>query len=294
MSAREGPVLAIDLGGTRLRAAVADGDGTILARDEEPVRDPDPGELQPRIVEFGRTLISKAGAAVQAVGVSTPGLVDGDAGVVVGARNLGWRNVRLGLALAEGFGAPTVIENDANCAALGEEWRGAGRGHRDLVYVSIGTGVGAGILAGGALVRGARFAAGELGRLPYASVETVEDVAGGPGIVRRARERGLDVLTTANVYDVAAAGDAQAAEVVRDAVAALATAVTAVIVVLDPGVVVVGGGVAGQGERLLAPLREDVARRLTNPCPIILSELGGDAQLFGAMSLALRLAGAAG
>jgi len=237
------------------------------------------------------------GASVAAIGVSCPGVIDPDTGVVLGARNLGWRGVPLGEMLSQRLGCPARIENDVNMAVVGEAWRGAGRGYDDVAFIGVGTGVGVGLLLGGRLHRGAHFGAGEVNPLPSEIAASdaaglgVEEVASGPGILRRALDAGLEATTTAQVFALAGAGEWRAAGVVRDAVHALALTAAWVAAVADPAVIVLGGGVAEQGEALLAPMREEAARLGGPRVPIVAAALGTEAQLYGALHAALGLAG---
>lgn len=295
-------LLGIDLGGSSLRVAVAGPDGAIVERRLSPV---DPGvgpeRILDAIVEEGRAALAACGRAQPAaVGVSTPGIVDPAAGIVLAARNLrGWTNVPVRAALEAGFGAPVAVENDVNLAALGEQRWGAGRAHDPLVFLAIGTGVGAGIIVNARLHRGAHLAAGEVNRIPSGMLDAhgrevgVEDVAGGPAIVRRAAERGVRLpdgpLTAEAVFALAGQGDARAVAAVDDAARALARAAAALIATVDPAIIVVGGGLSLQGEALLAPVRQQIAVLGYAGTPIVLSALGVDAQLHGAIAAALEL-----
>jgi glucokinase len=224
------------------------------------------------------------------------------AGVVLGARNLrGWQRVPVREILTAGFGAPVTVDNDVNLAAVGERWHGAAAGHDDVIFVAIGTGIGAGILVGGQPHRGQHWAAGEVNALPssYPALDGdgeagLEDVASGPAIARRAAARGLSgngqPLSAEDVFALAASGNVIAAAVIAEAVDALARGVAALVAALDPHVVVIGGGVSRQGDALLGPLRERVAAMVRRPAPIVRSALGVDAQLHGAAFVALRLA----
>lgn len=298
-----GRVLGIDLGGTHLRVVVASLDGTLLHRTVEEIdATAGPEPILRRIIAAGcAALAASGGGRTVAVALATPGVVDVREGVVVGARNLrGWQHVPVRDRLGRGFGVPVTVENDVNLAAVGERWQGAGHGHDDIVFVSIGTGIGAGILIGGEVHRGHRYAAGEVNSLPsgYPSPDGgeagLEDVASGPAIVRRAAARGIDAaagsMTTDAVFAAAARGEPLAAAVIGEALDALARGVAALVAGIDPSVVVIGGGVSRQGEALLGPLRERVAGMVRLRAPIVRSALGVDAQLYGAVFAALRLA----
>jgi glucokinase len=228
------------------------------------------------------------------VGLSTPGVVDPAHGVVLAAHNLhAWTNVPIGEALADGFGAPVAVENDVNLAALGEHRRGTGKGVDPLVFIAAGTGIGAGIILGGRIHRGAHLAAGEVKALPSGVRDEsgreggVEAVASGPAILRRAAARGVTApvggLTTELVFALARAGDSAAAAVIDEAAVALARAAAALAVAIDPAMIVLGGGLSLQGEDLLAPIREHLAAFGLTRTPVVHSALGVDAQLHGAI-----------
>jgi predicted NBD/HSP70 family sugar kinase len=302
-NARYGQVLGIDLGGTHLRVAVANLDGTLLSKTSEAI-DPaaGPEAVLGQIVESGRrALVAQQTDRPIAVAVASPGIVDVERGVVLGARNLaGFREVPIARTLADGFDAPVTVDNDVNMAAVGERWHGAGQGHDNIVFAAVGTGIGAGIVIGGQVHRGAQYAAGEINALPSGvrdeqGVEIgLEDVASGPAIVRRALARGVASssgdLTTAKVFRLARDGDPTAAAVLDEAIGALARGVAALCAAVDPSVVVIGGGVSRQGDALLEPLRAHLATMLRR-CPRLLrSGLGVDAQIHGAVFAALRLA----
>lgn len=296
-------VLGIDLGGTHLRLAVSDLNGAILARSEEAIEPAaGPVAIVDAIALAGRRLLEETGTTrLLAVALATPGVVDVERGVVVAARNLrGWREVPVRQLLTDRFGVPATVENDVNAAAEGERWRGAGRGHDTLVFVAIGTGIGAGVIIGGELHRGAHFAAGEINGLRAGTDDgaILEDVVSGPAIVRRARARGVcardgGILTTEAVFSLARAGDPAAAEVVSEAVRATAGGVGALIAAIDPTVVVFGGGVSRQGAALIGAVRAEIGRSARPRAELVLSGLSVDAQLYGAVYAALRLADSA-
>jgi predicted NBD/HSP70 family sugar kinase len=295
-----GAVLGIDLGGTHLRLALSDLAGDISARTIEAI-DPDAGpeRIVARIESVGKALLAESRANLMAIGLATPGIVDTETGVVGTARNLkGWQNVPVRRMLENAFGVAAVVENDVNAAAMGERWRGAARGHESFLFVSIGTGIGAGLVLDGELYRGAHFAAGEINLLPVGapgSEAYLEDRASGPAIVRRAVEFGFtpppgETATTDSVFVAAAAGNHAAEQAVQDAVEAIALGTGVLLAAVDPSVVVLGGGVASQGEAILRPIREAIPNVVRLRCDVVLSELGVDAQLHGAVFVGLKRA----
>jgi predicted NBD/HSP70 family sugar kinase len=302
-----GYVLGIDIGRARLRAAVADLSGEILARTDVPNQE--------------RTANGVADAAAQAAGqamheakipasnvihaaVGTPGVFDPDDGRVRYAVNLpGWGRAGLFARIRERLGGIEIsVHNDANLAALGEYDFGAGRDSRLFVYVLIGTGLGVGIVANGELFTGAHGAAGEVGFLPVSfsapnqSAEAhvrgeLEEAVSADAVVRAARERGLTGrLTAKRVFDEARKGHPAAIAAVHQEGERIAHVVAAISAVIDPDVVVLGGGVGHSADLMLDPVRE-VLDRTTPLRPVLAaSELGDDAVLLGALTTALRVA----
>lgn len=299
-----GRVLGIDLGGSHLRLAVADLDGRIIDQSwDRTDAGAGPAGIADQIAEAGRILLRATSTEnLLAVSLATPGVVDVDRGVVVAARNLrGWRDVPIREMLAQRFSVPATVENDVNAAAIGERWRGSGCGHDTLVFISIGTGIGAGIIIGGQIHRGSHFAAGEVNMLPSGVLDGdgmsigLEDVVSGPAIVRRAEAAGVRSpdgipLTTESVFKLAQVGDIAARSVVQDTVRAMARAVASLASAVDPTVVVFGGGVSRQGQGLIDAIERETTGMLRLRTAIVLSDLGVDAQLHGAVFAGLRLA----
>jgi glucokinase len=246
------------------------------------------------------------------VGIGAPGPLDRKNGIVIVAPNLGWRDFPLRDAVSDRVKIPATLDNDANCATLGEWWRGAAQGTRHVVGLTIGTGIGGGIVLDGQLYHGASDVAGEVGHTTIDSTGRycrcgnygcLEAYASGPAIALRAREalerdeasvlhrmvnENLSLLTAATVYDAANNGDALALEVVRDTAKFLGTGVANLLNLLTPDVVVITGGVTRAGDRLFEPLRAEVKRRAFRPavkaCRIVPGKLAGTAGMVGAVA----------
>jgi glucokinase len=308
-------VLAIDIGGTKLAAGVVDTDGRMLSRGEVPTLATE--GLEPvlgRIVGLGRELLSRpeiAGVRVQRIGVGCAGPVDIKAGLVFRPPNLpGWTRVPLTDHIQRSLGLPTVLENDANAAALGEFRYGAGKGARSIVYMTVSTGIGGGIILDGKVWHGVKDAAGEIGHITVCpdgplcgcgNRGCLEAMSSGPSIARRAREviasgrqtrlSAIPEPAVADVVRLAQEGDAVAAEVWAEAVKYLGIGVAAVITFLAPERVVIGGGVTKAGDYLFEPLRERVRRHVklvpVESVPIFPSALGPDVGILGAAAVAL-------
>ena len=308
-------VLAIDIGGTKLAAGGVDADGKMRERGEVPTLAHEGlGPVLERIVGLGRDLLARAAAQkepVQRIGIGCAGPVDLEAGKVFNPPNLpGWSAVSLVQHIESALGLPAVLENDANAAALGEFRYGAGKGARSLVYFTVSTGIGGGIILDGKVWHGLKDAAGEVGHMTVCpdgpvcgcgSRGCLEAMASGPSIARRAREavaagrptrlREVPVVTSADVVRLAQEGDAVAREVWDAAVMYLGIGVAAVITILAPERVVLGGGVTRAGDFLFEPLRAEVRRRVklvpVESVPILPAALGPNVGILGAAAVAM-------
>lgn len=289
-------VLGIDIGGTTFTIGAISTEGRrIGALHEEPTnpRDGADGVLQ-RIVSAGRSVMDvvrndNPGAEFIGIGAGAPGPLDAEAGVVLLTPNLGWVDYPLRDRLQAALGLPTVIDNDANCAVLGEWWQGAAQGTRHAIGFTIGTGIGGGIVVNGELYHGASGCAGEIG---HTTIEAngrhcacgnygcLEAYASGLAIARRAVEAiesgeattllqraGGDPsnITARTVYDAAHDGDELARELVHETAQFLGAGVANLVNVFNPEVVVVCGGVTRAGDLLFVPLRREVSRRAFKP-----------------------------
>jgi predicted NBD/HSP70 family sugar kinase len=295
-------IAGVDIGASNVRVVIANEDGEIEARRHMPFDAGAPPEHLLRAIE--RTIDDLArgvwvGATVGAIGVALPGSVDPGRGLVATPANMpGWGAVDVAGALGRGGALPVAVENDANAAAVGEGWLGAARGMADHVFVALGTGIGTGLWLGGRLHRGAHFLAGEAAFFPMSRDQlraaswqhNLEALVGGRAIAARAAEILGPRATPGGLFEAASAGDAKAAAAVAEVCEYLAMALVDIISLLDPGAVVLGGGVAmAQGERLLGPVRALVHAATPVRTEIRLSELGEDAQILGAVRLAVDL-----
>ena len=315
-------IVGVDLGGTGIKVGVMPADGSrTLAVRTTPTR-PELGAegVIARIVTVAEESIAAAMAETGArreqfvgVGVGAPGPLDRAAGIVLIAPNLGWRDVPLGGRVSTALGMPSALDNDANCATLGEWWVGAARGARHVVGLTIGTGIGGGLVLFGRLYHGASDVAGEVG---HATIESngrrcacgnygcLEAYASGPAIAERAREAlvsgeesmlptmaggDLSRITAETVYDAAEAGDQLARLLVRQTAGFLGTGVANLLNVFNPEVVVIAGGVTRAGDALFEPLRAEVKRRAFRPaveaCRIVPGALPGTAGIVGAIAM---------
>jgi glucokinase len=310
--------IAVDLGGTNIRTARGTADGVIHARVS----------IRTQAAEGQTVVIQRILGAirdvwpqdtnerVQAIGVSVPGPVDPWRGILFNAPNLpGWSYVPLGDILTRAFQIRTRLGNDANLAALAEYRFGAGKGHNTMVYLTLSTGIGSGVIADGHLLLGAKGLAAELGHVCVdlngpscncGNIGCVEAIAAGPAIARTAVTRitagepsviadlvhgDLTQVSAATVGKAAQAGDALALSVVRDAGHTIGAAMVGVLHAFNPSLVVCGGGLTKMGDLFMGPIREVVPQRVMNPdyvVPIVLAALGDDVALLGALALAME------
>jgi len=314
-------IVGVDLGGTNIvvGAMPEDGSKQLSLRSEPTHAERGADAVVDRIVSLVAQVISDVtstqGAKLQdflGVGIGAPGPLDRERGIVVVAPNLGWRDFPLRDAIADRIRLPATLDNDANCATFGEWWRGAAQGARNVVGITIGTGIGGGLVFEGRLYHGSSDVAGEIGHTTIDSTGRycrcgnygcLEAYASGPAIALRAREAlerdevsmlhkmvkgNLEQLTAATVYAAAQQGDALAMEVVRDTAKFLGTGVANLLNVLNPDVVVITGGVTSAGDRLFEPLRAETKRRAFRPaveaCRIVPGALEGSAGVVGAVA----------
>jgi glucokinase len=309
----------IDLGGTKILALISDARGRVLGEERVPTlaTQGGPDAVITRIADAVRAAAADARlelSSVVASGVSAPGPIQSEEGVISDPPNLpGWHNVPLARLLHERLGIPTVLENDANCGAVGEHEMGAGRGYRHMLYVTISTGIGGGMIIDDRLYAGASGAAGEVGHIGVAAtgptcgaghVGCLEAFASGTAIARRAQEEiaagGLPrtarlaeqnpPLSAATVFMAAEQGEVQAGAIITQAARYLGIGLAGVINAINPQAIVLGGGLMKMGDRLLGPAIE-VARTRSfaqsfMDVRIVESELGDRAAALGAIAVA--------
>ena len=305
-----GYAMGIDIGRSWVRAAVADLNGVVLGRGDERNQADDADALVAIAGKLARRVAAQAGlewSSVLHTVVGSPGVTDSATHAVRYAENLpGWGRRGATDLMQRELGTGLEVVNDANLAALGEYSVGAGQGCELFVYLLVGTGIGAGIVAGGKLFLGAHGAAGEVGYLPWGADgsssdgggagETptrgmLEDAAAGDAVLALAHRRGLTEAGSAkDVFDAARAGDERALAVVGLEAERLAHAVAAVAAVIDPALVVLGGGIGDNADLLLEPLRAALHRITPLRPELVPSRLGGEAVLRGAIATAVTAA----
>jgi glucokinase len=312
-------IIGVDLGGTNIVVGAVPEDGSALyglATRRTPVTD-GPEAVVDLIAAMVKGCMADVHATcgdveIAGVGVGAPGPLDTARGIVLLAPNLGWRDMPLRDRVSQVVSLPATLDNDANCAVFGEWWRGAARGARVVAGITIGTGVGGGIVIDGKLFHGASDIAGEIGhttvdlngrRCKCGNYGCIEAYASGPAIAARAVEgveagasstlpsyvgNDLSQIDAGVVYQAAHDGDEFAREVVRDTARFLGATVANIVNMLNPDVVVICGGVTLAGDQLFAPLREEVRRRAFKPahaaCRIVPGTLSGTAGVYGAVA----------
>lgn len=286
-------VAAVDIGGTKTAAGLVGPDGVLVEKAAAPT----PGRAGPdAVLSTVVRLVRGLGGDPVAVGVGSAGVIDPGRGVVVSATDVltGWAGTDLRGRLTAEFGVPVAVDNDIHAHALGETWRGAGRDAADLLFVAVGTGVGASLVLDGRVRRGAHSVAGHAGHVPVAAAAGVrctcgatghlEAVASGPAMLASYRASGT-AASLAEVDGRARAGDRHAIAVLAAGATALGSVLGGLVNTVDPEVVVVGGGVAGCGEHWWRPLRSAVTAELLpaiRDVPVVPAALGGDGALIGA------------
>ena len=305
----------VDIGGTTVKLGLFDKDGHVLDKWEIPtVKDNDGAAILPDVAESILAKMKEKGITegdIAGIGVGAPGAVDDKGTLVGGAVNLGWGVFNIPRALSAYLDVPVKATNDANAAAFGEMWQGGGKGYDNMVAVTLGTGVGGGIIVDGRIVAGATGAGGEIGHIHIEDDETescgcknkgcLEQYASATGIVRLARRRlakddKASVLREGNitakaVFDAVKAGDEVAVEIAEQFGEYLGKGLAAVAAVVNPEIFVIGGGVSKAGEVLLSYVEPAFGKYAFSACraaKFSLATLGNDAGIYGAAGLILR------
>jgi glucokinase len=315
--------VGLDVGGTSMKAGVVDDTGRPLSGIALPAEAHRGQEFGlNRMCETIRAAVQQAGLPLEqisAIGVATPGLMDIPGGVILDPMNLKpWRNVPVRRHVQETFGLPTAFQNDANAAAYGEFWAGAGRGARSMVLFTLGTGVGGGIIVGGNIIEGEHSHGAEVGHIKIEMTNPrececgrygcLEAYASATAVVKRTQEALADdggrsslhglmrsgkELTSREVFTASDAGDELAGRIVEETALYLAIGAMNLMHVIDPDLIVFGGGMIAAGDGFLNRIRAHV-RRLAFVVPaertrIVYAQLGADAGFIGAAACGRRL-----
>ena len=321
MTVREQFIVGVDLGGTNIAAGAMPTDGTReIAMRIGPTRaDEGSAAVVDRIVRMIEDVIEQTQSETGAersdflgVGIGSPGPLDRAEGIIIVTPNLGWKNFPLRDEVGSRVNLPASLDNDANCATLGEWWCGAAKGGRNVIGMTIGTGIGGGLILDGKLYHGSSDAAGEIGhttidstgrRCKCGNYGCLEAYASGPAIAERAREQlqvdGDSILhaivdgdiariTAQTVFEASKRGDPVAIEVVRDTAHFIGVGIANLINVFNPDTVVIAGGVTQAGDQLFDPMRAEVRRRAfksaVEACRIVPGALPLSAGVVGAIA----------
>lgn len=304
----------VDVGGTTIKMGFFETSGKLISKWEIKTNTEDGGAniLSDIALAIDNKLAQEAISKneVQGVGIGVPGPVRSD-GVVNGCVNLGWGVVDVASELGKLTGLPVKVGNDANVAALGEMWQGGGKGSKDVIMVTLGTGVGGGIICDGKMIAGFNGAGGEIGHITVNKEEIepcncgqygcLEQYTSATGIVRMAKRklnrsteetslRKFEELTAKDIFDEAKAGDSIAKQLVEELGSILGSTLSNIACVADPEIIVIGGGVSKAGEILIETIQRHFIEGCFHACKntkFVLASLGNDAGIYGCMQMIL-------
>lgn len=310
-----GPTLAVDIGGTNIRAALVDASGTLSHRNQVATPPNAPGDMiVATLIDLLRNIVAVAAEPPAVVSVACAGLIDAIAGrVVILSNGPGFRNLAIAQPVSAALGIPCFLENDGSAAALAEHRFGAGRGYDHLVHVAVGTGIGGGLVLGGRLYRGATGFAGEVGHMVIdisgplcncGSRGCLEAMASGTAFATRARVVlasgrspllativGSDQPTGEHLHRAALEGDPVSRAEIGHAGHLLGIGIGSLVNILNPQVVTISGGLLVLGEMYFGPMRAALASFAYGPSSgvkVLLSDLGADTGLLGAAAVAME------
>ncbi|HEX2911158.1 MAG TPA: ROK family transcriptional regulator [Chloroflexia bacterium] len=314
-----GHVLGVDVGANHLLALVTDLEGNVVAEHSHPFNiEVGPEVALPQIMEHIREVLALHNVQrgrVLGIGVGVPGPLDHVTGTVIAPPIMpGWDRFPLRQYLSTEFNMPVFVENDANLGAVAEKWRGAGQGYQHLAYIKIGTGIGCGLVLDGKIYRGQRGSAGEIGHITITrdgppckcgSYGCLESMAASPAIINRARlaiQAGrstmlrqyehLDKITPQEIAAAAYNGDALSRELLEDAGRYIGIALANLINLLNPGIIILGGGVASVGELIMNPIKDTIGTRSLlasyEQTELVIGRMGREAVAIGAAMMVLQ------
>ncbi|WP_088010972.1 ROK family glucokinase [Gottfriedia acidiceleris] len=310
-------IVGVDLGGTSIKLALLTNNGEFIDKWEVPTDKSDSGKHIPKTItiaiEQKLKQMNKTKEDIAGIGIGAPGSVRLEDGLIFAAVNLGWVNFPLKEILEKESGIPVIVDNDANIAAVGEMWKGAGNGAKDVVMVTLGTGVGGGVIVNGDVAHGISGSAGEIGHITVqlengvlcncGKTGCLETISSATGIARIANEKlqnttketvlkdmsNRSPITAKDVFEAYSNGDEVAEEIVNHVMRYLALVLAGVGNTLNPENIIIGGGVSNAGELLLKPLKkyfdEFAFTTVRDSTKLSIAELGNDAGAIGAAYL---------
>lgn len=310
-------IVGVDLGGTSIKLALLTNNGEFIDKWEVPTDKSDSGKHIPKTItiaiEEKLKQMDKTKEDIAGIGIGAPGSVRLEDGLIFAAVNLGWVNFPLKEILEKESGIPVIVDNDANIAAVGEMWKGAGNGAKDVVMVTLGTGVGGGVIVNGDVAHGISGSAGEIGHITVqlengvlcncGKTGCLETISSATGIARIANEKLQNTtketvlkemsndspLTAKDVFEAYSNGDEVAEEIVNHVMKYLALVLAGVGNTLNPENIIIGGGVSNAGELLLRPLKkyfdEFSFTTVRDSTKLSIAKLGNDAGAIGAAYL---------
>ncbi len=291
----------VDIGGTTVKLGLVSPEGELLDKREFPSFRDLHATFDDIADHMRQVMTAFPDCQCVGAGVGVPGPIV-EQSTVIHCANLGWENVNVAQELSSRANVPVRVANDANLAALGEQWQGAGKGCRNLVMLTVGTGIGGGIICDGKIIAGSTGAGGEVGHMPVpfhtdwqcgcGRKGCLEVTASATGIIRAAKQfspfKEMDKVTAKDVYDAAAAGDKNAVAVVAESSAALGYASAAISCVVNPEMILLGGGVSAAGSALLDPVKAAFKAFAFSSCAetrFALAQLGNNAGIYGGAAL---------
>ncbi|HHW90077.1 MAG TPA: ROK family protein [Clostridiales bacterium] len=313
--------IGVDIGGTNIKTGVVDKQGNILKKHSFPTLSSRPYQEIVQDINLAITkLLNDLGIKkeqIQAIGIGSPGSVDSKTGVIIYSNNIQWKNVSLGSELTRLTGLPTYVHNDANAAAMGEWMFGAGKGYKDIVLITIGTGIGGGVVINGDLLEGNYSAGAEIGHTRLGGkgnlctcgrTDCFETYASATALIRMTKQAmqdnpdskmwdyvNGDINKTGGrtAFECAKAGDSAAQKVIDEYIYYLGEGIANMANIFRPDIIILGGGVCAQGESLTKPLQKHLdkniyAKDLLPTVQIITAKLGNDAGIIGAAALGIN------
>lgn len=292
---KNGCYLGIDIGGTNIRLGIVDDKGKILCRKRFPtLKEQGKDKVIARLLKAIADVNKNSKYPIRGIGIGCPGPLDSRKGIVLSPPNLpGWNKVPLKNIVQKRFKLPVILENDANCFALGEKWRGAAKGCKDIVCLTLGTGIGGAIILNGVLYTGKDGFGGELGHMSInfdgpkcgcGKRGCLEAYASATALVKR--YKGKRDVTSKEIYESALQGDGRAKKVLKETAFYLGVAISNFVNAFNPEIVVLGGGLAKAGDLIFPEIRRIVRKISLGPLlhnlKIAPAKLGEDAGIIGA------------